>query len=76
MGETKYFGFYSTQIGASTFSVLTEPQDDVKFPPGIFYNSNSYRFIRYYRTSSPKQIKDLQDWALNSSIEINIQLNF
>lgn len=74
MDKVNYYGLYSTQIGTTNVSILTEAQDELRFPPGIFYNDNRYRFIRYYRASSPKQIENLYDWAKKSNIETNINL--
>ena len=75
MDDVKYYGLYSTIVGTTNVSILTEAQEEPRFPPGIFYNENRYRFIRYYRASSPSQVNNLYEWAKKSNIETNINLN-
>jgi len=75
MDDVKYYGLYSTIVGTTNVSILTEAQEEPRFPPVIFYNENRYRFIRYYRASSPSQVNNLYEWAKKSNIETNINLN-
>lgn len=74
MDDVLYYGMYSTMIGTTNVSLLTKPQDSARFPPGIFYKDNNYRFIRYYRASTPSQKANLYQWAQDSNIETDIQL--
>ena len=76
MDNVSYYGLYSTMIGAVSVSIMSVAQDSNRFPPGIFYNESSYRFIRYYRASTPSQIVNLLNWAEDSNIEINVTLNY
>lgn len=74
MDDVSFYGMYSTMIGTTNVSILTKPQDNPRFPPGIFYRDNNYRFVRYYRTSTPSQKSNLYEWAKDSNIETDIQL--
>ncbi len=76
MDKVNYYGLYSTMVGAVSVSLLSEPQNDAKFPPGIFYKDASWRFVRYYRASTPKQVENLEQWAKDSQIELGVTLTF
>lgn len=76
MDNVRYYGLYSTMVGSVSVSLLSEPQDSTRFPPGIFYNDASWRFVRYYRASTPSQVKNLEQWAQDSNIEIGVTLTF
>jgi hypothetical protein len=74
MDKNEYYGLYTTTIGATNVSILTEPQSSSRFPPSIFYNGNSYRLTRYYSISTPNQEKNLLDWAAKFNVEAGIQI--
>jgi len=76
MGKVNYYGMYTTMVGAVSLSLLSKPQDTTKFPPGIFYKDAGWRFVRYYRASTPSQIDNLEQWAQESNIETGVTLTF
>lgn len=76
MDKVNYYGLYSTMVGTVSVSILSEAQNTSRFPPGIFFKDASWRFVRYYRASTPRQVENLEQWAKDSQIETGVTLTF
>lgn len=70
--KPQYYGLYKTTNSTASKLILTEPQDDSIFPPGISYQDNAFSLDRIYMVTSSSQQKFLVDHFSNQGVELDI----
>ena len=68
-----YYGFYSSANNDGR-SFVTEPQDDLMFPPQVVYNGASFRYVRAYQVSTPSQITKFEEWCVTHAQETDVSI--
>lgn len=70
--NTKFYGYYSSYNSDKNF--VTAEQDSSLFPPQVVYQGNTYRYIKSYQVSTPKQEEQFKEFCRKQNCEVGVAL--
>lgn len=68
-----YYGYYSATNGSGQ-NFLSEPQDNMEFPPQVMYNNTSFRYMRSYQVGTPHMVEAMMEWMKKMNATTGVEI--